>query len=98
MSAFIEALKGRLQDQGKLEMEIECDPRNEAACRLADRLGFERHSLMKEGEFVKGEWVDSLRLRKVVGDVPQASKHVRTSSKVSTSMRLSATELFETCH
>ncbi|EDU40778.1 arabinogalactan endo-1,4-beta-galactosidase [Pyrenophora tritici-repentis Pt-1C-BFP] len=81
MSAFIEALKGRLQDQGKLEMEIECDPRNEAACRLADRLGFERHSLMKEGEFVKGEWVDSLRLRKVVGDVPQASKHVRTSSK-----------------
>ncbi|KAL7770108.1 hypothetical protein CFE70_000041 [Pyrenophora teres f. teres 0-1] len=81
MRAFIEALKQRLQVHGKLEMEIECDPRNEAACRLAERLGFERHSLMKEAGLVKGVWVDSLRLRRVVGDVPQASKHVRRSSK-----------------
>ena len=69
MTAFIDALKDRLQDQGKLEMQIECDPRNEPSWKLAERLGFERHSLTKEKDFVKGEWVDSLSLRKVVGDV-----------------------------
>jgi GrpB-like predicted nucleotidyltransferase (UPF0157 family)/RimJ/RimL family protein N-acetyltransferase len=69
MTAFIDALKDRLQDQGKLEMEIECDPRNEQSVKLAERLGFERHSLTKEKGMCKGEWVDSLVLRKVVGDV-----------------------------
>jgi RimJ/RimL family protein N-acetyltransferase len=69
MTAFIDALKERLQDQGKLEMEIECDPRNEGSWKLAERLGFERHSLTKEKEMIKGEWVDSLVLKKVVGDV-----------------------------
>ncbi|RMZ74693.1 arabinogalactan endo-beta-14-galactanase [Pyrenophora seminiperda CCB06] len=98
MTTFIDALKERLQDQGKLEMQIECDPRNEPSWKLAERLGFERHSLTKEKEFIKGEWVDSLSLIKVVGDVPLASKHVRRSSKVSTSMRLNTAELFETCH
>ncbi|KAL1792448.1 hypothetical protein ACET3X_008955 [Alternaria dauci] len=98
MTAFIDALKERLQDQGKLEMEIECDPRNEASWKLAERLGFERHSLTKEKEMVKGEWVDSLVMKKVVGDVAFAAKHVRRGSKVSSSMRLSATELFESCH
>ncbi|CAN9150134.1 unnamed protein product [Alternaria alternata] len=69
MTAFIDALKERLQDQGKLEMEIECDPRNEGSWKLAERLGFERHSLTKEKEMIKGEWVDSLVMKKVVGDV-----------------------------
>ncbi|KAI4667655.1 uncharacterized protein J4E88_010175 [Alternaria novae-zelandiae] len=98
MTAFIDALKERLQNQGKLEMEIECDPRNEGSWKLAERLGFERHSLTKEKTQIKGEWVDSLVLRKIVGDVAFASKHVRRGSKVSSSMRLSATELFESCH
>jgi GrpB-like predicted nucleotidyltransferase (UPF0157 family)/RimJ/RimL family protein N-acetyltransferase len=69
MTAFIDALKDRLQNQGKLEMEIECDPRNERSVKLAERLGFERHSLTKEKAECKGEWVDSLVLRKVVGDL-----------------------------
>lgn len=68
MTAFIGAIKDRLQDQGKVEMEIECDPRNEGSWKLAERLGFERHSLTKEKEMVKGEWVDSLVMRKVIGD------------------------------
>ncbi|USP78978.1 hypothetical protein yc1106_06252 [Curvularia clavata] len=68
MTAFIGAIKDRLQDQGKVEMEIECDPRNEKSWKLAERLGFERHSLTKEKELVKGEWVDSLVMRKVIGD------------------------------
>jgi RimJ/RimL family protein N-acetyltransferase len=50
-------------------MEIECDPRNEGSWKLAERLGFERHSLTKEKEMIKGEWVDSLVMKKVVGDV-----------------------------
>ncbi|KAF1836558.1 UPF0157-domain-containing protein [Decorospora gaudefroyi] len=69
VDAFIEALKDRLQDQGKLELEIECDPRNHRCWKLAERLGFERLSLTKEAWECKGEWVDSLVLRKVVGDV-----------------------------
>jgi RimJ/RimL family protein N-acetyltransferase len=69
MMAFIEALKDRLQDQGKLEMQIECDPRNEGSWKIGERLGFERHSLTKAAWESKGEWVDSLVLRKVVGDV-----------------------------
>jgi GrpB-like predicted nucleotidyltransferase (UPF0157 family)/RimJ/RimL family protein N-acetyltransferase len=69
MVAFIDALKDRLQNQGKLEMEIECDPRNERSVKLAERLGFERHSLTKEARECKGEWVDSLVLRRVVGDL-----------------------------
>ncbi|EUC44028.1 hypothetical protein COCMIDRAFT_99319 [Bipolaris oryzae ATCC 44560] len=98
MTAFIGAIKERIQDVGKVEMEIECDPRNEASWKLAERLGFERHSLTKEKEMVKGEWVDSLVMRKVVGDAPIGRKHVRRSSKVSSSMRLDPTELYETCH
>ncbi|RAR13352.1 arabinogalactan endo-1,4-beta-galactosidase [Stemphylium lycopersici] len=68
VDAFISAIKERLQQAGKVEMEIECDPRNEKCWRLAERLGFERVSLTKEKEVCKGEWVDSLVLRRVVGD------------------------------
>lgn len=83
MAAFIEALKNRLQDQGKVELEIECDPRNEACWKLAERLGFERYSLTKGAFECKGVWVDSLVLRKVVGDVETGSRHVRRESMVS---------------
>lgn len=69
MTAFIDALKDRLQGEGKLQIEIECDPRNEGSWKLAERLGFERHSLTKEAYESKGVWVDSLLYRKVVEDV-----------------------------
>ncbi|KAF2848382.1 acyl-CoA N-acyltransferase [Plenodomus tracheiphilus IPT5] len=69
MAAFIDALKDRLQGEGKVELEIECDPRNEGSWKLAERLGFERYSLTKEAYESKGVWVDSLVLRKVIGDM-----------------------------
>lgn len=71
MSAFINALKERQpHEQGKMEMEIECDPRNEASWKLAQRLGFERCSLTKEAFECKGAWVDSLVLKKIIDPVP----------------------------
>lgn len=39
---------------------IECDPRNTASWRLAERLGFVRESLTERAYECKGEWVDSL--------------------------------------
>lgn len=39
---------------------IECDPRNVASWRLAERLGFVRESLTERAYPCKGEWVDSL--------------------------------------
>lgn len=69
MTAFIDALKERLQGEGKVELQIECDPRNEGSWKLAERLGFERYNLTKEAFECKGAWVDSLVLRKVVGDL-----------------------------
>jgi RimJ/RimL family protein N-acetyltransferase len=51
---------------GALELEIECDPRNEGSWRMAERLGFERVSLTERVYECKGEWVGSLVYRKVV--------------------------------
>ncbi|KAF1848841.1 acyl-CoA N-acyltransferase [Cucurbitaria berberidis CBS 394.84] len=71
MQAFIQALTKRkrgAEEGGKWEFEIECDPRNTGSWKLAERLGFVRHSLTKEAWQSKGEWVDSLVYRKVVGD------------------------------
>lgn len=72
MTSFIEALTEQTKgakDGGKWELDIECDPRNTASCRLAERLGFEKHSMTKEAYESKGEWVDSLVYRQVFGDV-----------------------------
>jgi RimJ/RimL family protein N-acetyltransferase len=41
-------------------LTIECDPRNVASWRLAERLGFARASLTERAYDCKGEWVDSL--------------------------------------
>jgi GrpB-like predicted nucleotidyltransferase (UPF0157 family)/RimJ/RimL family protein N-acetyltransferase len=49
-----------------LELEIECDPRNEGSWKMAERLGFERISLTEKVYECKGEWVDSLVYRKLV--------------------------------
>lgn len=68
--AVIDALRGRMlqsEEGTSLELEIECDPRNERSRRLAERLGFERFSLTERAWECKGEWVGSLVFRKVVG-------------------------------
>jgi len=39
---------------------IECDPRNVAAIRLAEKLGMTREGVLREHACVKGEWCDSL--------------------------------------
>lgn len=61
---LIEYLVGR-QDGRKVELEIECDPRNTGSWKLAERLGFEKHSLTERAWESKGEWVDSLVYRKM---------------------------------
>jgi RimJ/RimL family protein N-acetyltransferase len=65
VAAFMEELV-RMRE-GEVEFEIECDPRNRGSWRLAERLGFERISLVERAYESKGEWVGSLVLRKVVG-------------------------------
>ncbi|KAF2250056.1 UPF0157-domain-containing protein [Trematosphaeria pertusa] len=49
-----------------MELEIECDPRNEGSWKLANRLEFEKVSLRERAFECKGEWVGSLVLRKIV--------------------------------
>lgn len=39
---------------------LECDPRNLAATRVAEKIGMKREGLLREQIFLKGEWVDSL--------------------------------------
>lgn len=71
MRAFLSALaerEKRARGSGKLdlELEIECDPRNTASWRLAQRLGFEQHSLTERAWECKGEWVGSMVWRRTV--------------------------------
>lgn len=65
MEAFIRELVRR-RGGGAMVLEIECDPRNVGSWRLAERLGFEKHSLMESAYENKGEWVGSLVYRKIV--------------------------------
>ena len=37
----------------------DCDPRNTASCRLAERLGMKAEARLRENYFLKGEWCDS---------------------------------------
>lgn len=53
MRAFVDVVPGS-------KLIIECDPRNVASWRLAERLGFSRESLTERAYECKGEWVDSL--------------------------------------
>lgn len=39
---------------------VECDPRNAAAVRLAEKLGMQREGLLRKHVWIKGEWCDSL--------------------------------------
>jgi GrpB-like predicted nucleotidyltransferase (UPF0157 family)/RimJ/RimL family protein N-acetyltransferase len=62
-----EALQGFIPLLGSpLELEIECDPRNEGSWKLAERLGFAKISLTEKVFECKGEWVDSLVYQKSV--------------------------------
>ena len=59
-----EAARG-LVDYGFREKKLrrvflECDPRNVAAVRVADKLGMKREGQLREHVCVKGEWCDSL--------------------------------------
>jgi RimJ/RimL family protein N-acetyltransferase len=65
MKALIGELRRRYA-RGKMELEIECDPRNTKSWKMAERLGFVRHSLKERDYECKGEWVDSLVYRKVI--------------------------------
>ncbi|KAF2027323.1 acyl-CoA N-acyltransferase [Setomelanomma holmii] len=65
MIAFIDELVNRKSGE-KVELEIECDPRNTGSWKLAERLGFEKYSLAEKAWESKGEWVDSLVYRKGV--------------------------------
>lgn len=49
-----------------IELEIECDPRNTGSWKVAERLGFSKHSLTERAWESKGEWVDSLVYRKMI--------------------------------
>lgn len=65
MTAFINELVKR-QKGARVELEIECDPRNEGSCGLAKRLEFKQHSLTEKVWESKGEWVDSLVFRRTI--------------------------------
>lgn len=49
-----------------LELEIECDPRNEGSVKMAERLGFKRTGLVDKAFECKGEWVGSAVYQKTV--------------------------------
>jgi GrpB-like predicted nucleotidyltransferase (UPF0157 family)/RimJ/RimL family protein N-acetyltransferase len=67
VTAFIDELVKR-QNGAPVELEIECDPRNTGSWKLAERLGFGKHSLTEKVREIKGEWVDSLVYRKVMNN------------------------------
>ncbi|KAF2993203.1 hypothetical protein E8E13_000074 [Curvularia kusanoi] len=73
-TAAVEAFLGEVVKNGErgtdgefgIELEIECDPRNEGSCRMAQRLGFVKHSEVERAFECKGEMVGSVVWRKVV--------------------------------
>lgn len=67
MTAFIDSLS-KDQSADELVLEIECDPRNTGSWKLAERLGFKKHSLTERAWESKGEWVDSLVYRKLISN------------------------------
>ncbi len=54
-----EAVRGLMSLLDVRRFTIECDPRNVASWRLAQRLGFVRESFVKRAFEGKGEWVGS---------------------------------------
>lgn len=65
LEAFIAVLMKNKEGR-RVELEIECDPRNMGSWKLAERLGFEKFSLTERAWENKGKSVDSLVYRKVV--------------------------------
>ncbi|KAL6704996.1 hypothetical protein ACN47E_007399 [Coniothyrium glycines] len=82
VARLVAALGERVQreEEGKMELQIACDPRNERSWKVAERLGFERFELVRGAWECKGEWVDNLVYRKVVGDGVEGGSHVRSGS------------------
>jgi [ribosomal protein S5]-alanine N-acetyltransferase len=48
------------REKGLGRVYLECDPRNTGAIGLAKKLGMVREGQLREHDFVKGEWCDSL--------------------------------------
>jgi [ribosomal protein S5]-alanine N-acetyltransferase len=44
---------------GVHRLYADCDPRNTASCRVAERLGMTREAHLRENYWVKGEWCDA---------------------------------------
>lgn len=65
-----EAMRAFIPHLGAYKLTIECDPRNEASWRLAERLGFVRESLVESAYECKGEWVGSAVYRKAATSGP----------------------------
>jgi RimJ/RimL family protein N-acetyltransferase len=65
MRSFIAEMV-KCQGGKKVELEIECDPRNTGSWKLAERLDFEKYSLTERAWECKGQWVGSLVYRKVI--------------------------------
>lgn len=55
-----EAVRALIPRLEAWRLTIECDPRNEASWRLAERLGFARESFEERAYESKGEWVGSM--------------------------------------
>jgi RimJ/RimL family protein N-acetyltransferase len=48
------------RDLGLHRVFLDCDPRNHASIRVAEKLGFRREAHFVENAFYQGEWCDSL--------------------------------------
>lgn len=65
VTAFIGGLLERYAEND-VELEIECDPRNDGSWKLAERLEFEKIRLTERAWECKGEWVGSVVYRKTI--------------------------------
>jgi ribosomal-protein-alanine N-acetyltransferase len=55
-------------------IEADIDPRNEASCRLIERVGFQREGLLRERWQVDGETQDSALYGLLARDWPTTSR------------------------
>lgn len=58
---------------GLERIEADVDPRNEASCRLAERLGFQREGLLRNRWRVGGEFADSILYGLLRGEYRRAA-------------------------
>ena len=66
------ALDFGFETLGLERIEADVDPRNEASCRLAERLGFQREGLLRNRWRVGGEFADSILYGLLRNEYPRA--------------------------